>query len=162
VGVFERFSPLLYVKLSPQRVVIENSEGTVLVDEVPDLALSPGPKVVLIEVGAKARDAAARAGAKCLNPFAHPRTLVSDFVAAEAVLKSFVRRASGGGVFSLAPRILMHPLGEPEGGFTQVEWRALRELGLGAGGSQVYLYEGRPVTVAERNSVEFLRRCVER
>ncbi len=84
---------------------------------------------------------------------------MSDFTLAEVVLRYFVRRALGNGWLTPSPRILLHPLGDPEGGFTQVEWRAFRELALGAGASKAYLWSGRPVSVVERNTAEFLKRC---
>lgn len=157
--MFSRFSPLLHVQLSAERIVIEEASGARLVDEVPDLAISRGPDVRVMAVGAQARDAAVRAGGRCVNPFAHPRTLMSDFTLAEVVLRYFVRRALGNGWLTPSPRILLHPLGDPEGGFTQVEWRAFRELALGAGASKAYLWSGRPVSVVERNTAEFLKRC---
>lgn len=48
-----------------------------------------------------------------------------------------------------SPHIVIHPLGDPEGGFTQVELRALRELANAAGASKVNVWTGRPLTDEE-------------
>jgi len=49
----------------------------------------------------------------------------------------------------------MHPMGDPAGGFTQVEIRALHEMALGAGASQVKVWQGRPLTDQELMSRQF-------
>jgi rod shape-determining protein MreB len=49
----------------------------------------------------------------------------------------------------LTPRVVIHPLGNPAGGFTQIERRAFREMALGAGASIVHVWTGRPLTDQE-------------
>lgn len=156
--MFRWLTPLLYVRLWADRIVIEDARGASLIDEVPHIAVSANGKDVLA-VGARARDAAIASGGRCANPFEHPRTLIADFTLAQSVLGHFVRQAQGGGWFFRSPRILLHPQGDPVGGFTQVEWRAFRELAISAGARQVYLWSGRTVGVAERDSDHFLRQC---
>jgi rod shape-determining protein MreB and related proteins len=136
-------SPLLYVQLSPDRLSVRNVKTGVTIAERPDIAVSQKPRRIIIAVGDNAQVAAQASGALLLNPFAHPRSIISDFTTAEQVLKHFVKRSLGNGVFSMAPRIVMHPMGEPEGGFTQVEMRALRELGEAVGASKVGLWTGK-------------------
>ena len=55
----------------------------------------------------------------------------------------------------MAPDIVMHPLGDPEGGFTQIEIRALRETALGAGAKKVTMWHGRALTDQELMSGTF-------
>lgn len=142
------FLPLLYVRISPERLVITDVKRGESVSEVPELAIGGEPKRVL-GFGASARAAAAQGGGIVVNPFAHPRSLVSDFTVAEQLLKSFVRRIHGRSWFVPSPRIIIHPLGDPEGGFTQVERRAFREMALGAGASEVVVWTGRELTNQE-------------
>ena len=78
-----------------------------------------------------------------MNPFAHSRSLVSDFTVAEQLIKVFVRRLLGRHLLTPSPRIVIHLLGDPESGFTQVERRAFREMALGAGASSVVVWSGR-------------------
>lgn len=136
-------SPLLYVQLSAERLSVRNVKSGITLAERPEIAISQPPRRVILAIGDSARETARASGALLVNPFAHPRSIVSDFTVAEQVLKHFVKRSLGNGVFSIAPRIVMHPMGDPEGGFTQVEMRAIRELGQAAGASKVGLWTGK-------------------
>ena len=142
------FIPIVYVRVSPERLVVTNARSGESVSEVPELAVARNPERVLA-VGSAARLAAANSDAVVINPFAHPRSLVSDFTSAQQLLKLFVRRLYGKSWFSPSPRMVIHPLGAPEGGFTQVERRAFREMALGAGGSDVVVWIGRELTNQE-------------
>ena len=55
----------------------------------------------------------------------------------------------------LAPVVVIHPLGKPAGGFTQVENRAFREMAIGAGASEVTVWNGRNLTDQEVLSKRF-------
>lgn len=150
------FTPTLYVQLSPDRLTLRNPKTGAALSEPPEVAIEPGPKAKLVAVGATARAAGAGSAAvQVLNPFAHPRSLVSDFTVGEQVLKAFVRRLLGRGLWTPAPRIVLHPQGDPAGGYTQVEIRALHEMALGAGASQVVVWQGRGLTDAELLSRSF-------
>jgi rod shape-determining protein MreB len=149
------FKSIRYVQLSPQRLTIRNPQTGVSISEVPEMAIAYEPKEMIVGVGAEARAHAADAAVKVINPFAHPRTLVSDFTAAEQLLKAFVRRMQGRSFLALAPTIVMHPLGEPEGGYTQIELRALREMAMGAGAAKVVMWVGPVLTDEEVLSGKF-------
>lgn len=151
------FSPLLYVKVAPERLTVRNVRTGAEIAEVPEIAIgNAGKKAVILGVGAEARTAASTQSAELVNPFNHPRTLIGDFTVGEQLLKAFVRRLNSNSWFALAPRIVMHPLGSPAGGFTQVERRAFRELALGAGASGVVLWVGRELSDQEVQSAEVL------
>src|SRR6185503_16609774 len=89
------------------------------------------------------------------NPFAHPRTVVGDFTLGERVLKAFLRRLQSGAFLALSPRIVLHPSGNPAGGYTQVEARALHEMASGAGASNVVVWQGRALSDQEILSGQF-------
>lgn len=143
--MFGFLSPVLYVMISPDLLTIKNIRTGRVISEVPEVAISKSPKPKIIAVGAKARNAALGQPSQIVNPFGHPRSLVSDFTVAEQLLKYQVRQALEGSFITLPLTIIMHPLGEPAGGFTQVELRAFREMAIGAGASKVYLKEGTPL-----------------
>jgi rod shape-determining protein MreB len=125
--MFRSFIPVLYIRISPERLVATNVKTGESLSEVPEIAIA----------------------GKVINPFAHPRSMVSDFTSAELLLKQFVRRLCGKAWFSPSPRIVIHPLGDPEGGFTQVERRAFREMAMGSGAAQVVVWTGRELTNQE-------------
>lgn len=155
--MLSRLSPLLYVKISPERLTVRDVKAGVEKAEIPEMAIGrQAGKVVVLAVGSKARQVALSQGAEVVNPFGHPRTLIGDFTSGEQLLKAFLRELSGTRFFAVSPRVLMHPLGNPEGGFTQIERRALREMALGAGASQVFLWVGRELSDAEILSPQFL------
>lgn len=128
---------------------MKNVKSGVSIAEVPELAISLPPKPKILAVGSQARVAAASQPAQIVNPFAHPRSLVSDFTVAEQLVKHQLRRVMGNSLLSVAPCVVIHPLGSPAGGFTQIERRAFREMALGAGASEVFVWTGRPLTDQE-------------
>ena len=158
-GMLSAFSPLLYIKVAPERLTVRNVRTGAEITEVPEIAIGKaGKKAVILGVGAEARMAATAQSAELVNPFNHPRTLVGDFTVGQQLLNTFVRRLNGSSWFAFAPRIVMHPLGSPAGGFTQVERRAFREMALGAGASDVVLWVGRELSDQEVQSPEILNR----
>jgi rod shape-determining protein MreB and related proteins len=140
--MFSVFKPVIYIQVSPERVTLRNVKTGSSISEVPEIAVSS-------TAGPQARTAAVSQTANVVNPFAHPRSMVSDFTAAEQVLKQQLRRVLGSSLLSIAPRVVIHPLGDPAGGFTQVELRAFREMALGAGASEVRVWTGRSLTDQE-------------
>ena len=147
--MFSALKPVVYVQISSQLVVMKNVKTGETITEVPELAISAPPKPRILAVGSQAKATAASQSGSLINPFAHPRSLVSDFTAAEQLLKHQLRRILGNSLLSVAPCVVMHPLGSPAGGFTQVERRAFREMALGAGASEVFVWAGRPLSDQE-------------
>lgn len=147
--MFSALQSIIYVQISPEQLTVRNLKTGECIAEVPELAISAPPNPKVLAVGSQARLAAASTAAKLVNPFAHPRSLVSDFTVAEQLLKHQVRKVMGGSLLSISPYIVIHPMGTPTGGFTQVERRAFREMAIGAGGSEVHVWTGRPLTDQE-------------
>lgn len=154
MSVLDGLIPVLYVRISPDRLSVTNAKSGETISEPPELAIAGTPAKV-IGAGAQARAAAALQGGNVINPFMHPRTLISDFTVAEQLVKAFVKRMSGRHLFTPSPRVVIHPLGDPAGGFTQVERRAFREMALGAGGSSVVVWSGRELSNEEVLSSRF-------
>ncbi|MGE0330382.1 MAG: rod shape-determining protein [Ramlibacter sp.] len=146
--MFSALKPLIYIQISPERLTLKNVKTGESMAEVPELAISAAPAKILA-VGAQARVAAASQPAELVNPFAHPRTLASDFTVAEQLIKHQLRRLLGNSLLSISPRVVIHPLGSPAGGFTQVERRAFYEMAIGAGASEAHVWTGRPLTDEE-------------
>lgn len=147
--MFSALQPVVYIQISPERLTLKNLKTGESISEVPELAISATPKPKILGVGPQARVAAASQPAKVVNPFAHPRSLVSDFTIAEQLLKHQLRRILGSSLLSFSPYVVIHPLGSPAGGFTQVERRAFLEMALGAGTSEAHVWTGRPLTDQE-------------
>lgn len=153
--MFSFFNRTFYVQVSPERLTIRNPKTGDSVSEVAEVAVSSGAKEKIVGVGTAARAATLDAAVKLVRPFAHPRSLISDFTTADQLLKAFMQRMPGQSFLKVAPMVVIHPQGEPEGGFTQVEIRAFHELALGAGASTVKVWQGRDLTDHELLSGQF-------
>ncbi len=150
------FSPPLYLRLSPDRLTIRNARTGAFISEVPEIAiLREAKKSQILGVGTEASLHRATPSVEVLNPFSHPRTMVGDFTAGEQVVKAFIRKLTRPGWLAAAPRVVFHPLGDPAGGFTQVEIRAFREMVLGAGASDVKMWQGPELTDEQVLSGQF-------
>ena len=147
--MFSLLKPVIYIQISPERLTLKNLKTGESISDVPELAISTAAKRKILAVGSQARLAAASGLAEVLNPFAHPRSLVSDFTVSEQLIKHQLSRIAGKSWISPSPCVIMHPLGSPAGGFTQVERRAFREMAFGAGASEVFVWTGRVLTDQE-------------
>lgn len=144
-----------YVQVAPDRLMVRNTKSGMTFSEPPEVAMVRGPKIRVLGIGTGARPHASEPGVELVNPFGHPRSLVSDFTAGEQLLKAAIARVVGNFVIAMAPRVVMHPLGDPAGGFTQVEIRALYEMAIGAGASEAKVWQGRVLTDQEVRSGTF-------
>lgn len=146
---------LLYVQVAPDRLSVRNLKSGASFSEPPELAIADVPKFSIVGISRDARSKASAPSVEIVNPFGHPRSLVSDFTVGEQLLKAVFRRVNGSSPLSVSPRVVMHPVGDPAGGFTQVEIRAFHEMALGAGASEVKVWQGRPLTDQELLSGTF-------
>jgi len=147
--LLDRFIPLIYIQLAPDKLTLKNIKTGEVISEVPEVAIAYDKKTRIVGTGNEAFSHRMNPSVKIINPFAHPRTLVSDFTVAEQLLKIMVSRLLGSSLFAVSPKVILHPLGDPAGGFTQVELRAFREMAHGAGASQVVVWTGRVLTDQE-------------
>jgi len=149
--------PVLYIKISPERLTVRNVKTGDQWSEVPELALTKDDKKVVLGFGGQARRAAQGQASEVINPFDHPRTLVGNFSVGEVLLRAAISSFHRKGYLALPFRAVVHPLGTPAGGYTQVELRALREMALGAGAAQVVMWVGRALLDQEVLSDEVLK-----
>lgn len=147
--MFASLNPLLYVTVSPERLAIRNVRTGETSVELPDVALSRSTPRKIVCIGEDARRVATLRPADVVNPFLHPRTLISDLNIAGVFLRHQVKKLLGKRFVISSISMIMHPLGSPEGDFTQIELRALRDLALSAGASKVYLKRGGLLTEDE-------------
>ncbi|MES2412906.1 MAG: rod shape-determining protein MreB [Pseudomonadota bacterium] len=144
--MFDFLAAPLYIRLSPFRLSIRNVKTGLSLSEVPEIALSRGPNPRILDIGEKATLHRSSKTAMVLNPFSHPRSLMSDFSTGKLMLKAFVRKLNKRSRFRLAHRMVLHPQGEPSGGFTQVEIKAFHDLGRHLGASSVVVWQGPELT----------------
>ena len=76
------------------------------------------------------------------EPFTTKRLLVGQFGPAEKLLTQLIKATACPNWFSPSPIVLIHPTAMIEGGLSQIEDRALRELGAGSGARSVHIWIG--------------------
>lgn len=153
--MFFTIIPTIYVQVSPERLTVKNIKTGQFISEVPEMALARSPVRKVVGIGDQARALASDAGVELVNPFAHPRSLISDFSLGEQVLKAFLYRVQRRSWLAVSPWVILHPLGNPAGGLTQVECRAFHEMAQGAGAAKVTLWQGRNLSDQELLSKQF-------
>lgn len=141
--MFQNFKNTLYIRLEPENIRILHVESGYQLADIPALAIETRKnQAVVIAAGHDALLQADKPNVTIKNGFLHPRTLIADFTVAEQTLKYFVKKTLPKAIFSLSPTLVLHPLALLEGGLTQIEIRALAELGATAGARQVYVWMG--------------------
>ena len=140
--------PIVYARLEPELLSLREVGSGRTLSEPPLAALS-GQKVLAVGEAARLQ------GGEVVNPFRHPRTLLAEFTVAQAVLKGFLKKLYEGRWFQPAPLIVLHARVDLEGGLTQIERRALHELGMGAGAYRVLLWQGRDLMDDEMLAADF-------
>jgi rod shape-determining protein MreB len=108
--MFSALKPLIYIQISPERLTLKNLKTGESISEIPELAISAPPKQRILASGPQARVAASSEPAQVVNPFAHPRSLVSDFTVAEQLIKHQLWRILGKSLLRMAPCVVIHPL----------------------------------------------------
>jgi rod shape-determining protein MreB and related proteins len=91
-------------------------------------------------------------------PFDHPRSVINDFQLAERLLQHALlalHMEPPSRRFRPRPIVILRSTEDWEGGLTQIERRALLELGYGALAREVFLWDGRPPTLQELKAGAF-------
>ena len=83
------------------------------------------------------------------TPFTTTRLLLGQFQAAETLLKQAIRAIGSGSFFQVSPVVVIQPMEMVEGGLSEVEERALRELARSAGARRVFVHIGAALSDAE-------------
>ena len=137
----------IYIQIAPQQVQLRVPQTGAWLSESADIALThtaQGHRVIAA-VGTAARQLQTSANVQLLQPFAHPRSIISDVEVAEALLRHTIRQVLQMRWIMWAPTVVIHPLGLPEGGWTAVEMRALHAMAIGAGARKAYVWTGQPL-----------------
>ncbi len=77
-----------------------------------------------------------------IYPFDNENYFIHDFDAAEELLIHLLTKTNVSNFLTPSPSIIMHPMERTPNNFSQVEYRALLELALGAGAREAFVYLG--------------------
>ena len=153
--LINKFGTTVYAQIWENRLKLTDIATGKVFEEKPLVAIESDDKggLTVISVGVAA---AAEVGnsVRVTNPFSHPRVLFSDFFVGEKLLEYGLQQLLGNRLFRPAPAVLLHPMEKTEGGLTMIEIRAFRELAIGAGASDVVVYQGQILSADEINFEE--------
>ncbi len=150
--LIDSFDTILYVQVWEKRIKVTNiSTGTVF-NEKPLVAISTDIKgKKIIKALGNESSLLAGEGIKIVNPFSHIRTLISNFNVAERLLRHIFNMLLKGRFIQPSPRCVIHPMEKIEGGLTDVEERAFRELAISAGARDAIVYQGSELVITSFN-----------
>lgn len=140
---------IVYIRIASDRIIMQSNDGLHW-EASPDVGIKSKGKDEVIAVikdgGASYQDAGGVT--RWVNPFSHPRTIFSDFTVGEKLVRHGLLTMFGSRFTGVSPALgIIHPLEKLEGGLTEIEQRALKELGLAAGFREVRVYTGLELVV---------------
>ena len=155
--LFNLFSSTLYVQIWSDRIKVTDIKTGKIFDEAPLVAIDRADekKPTIIAIGNSAKSLHQQT-TSVVNPFKHPRSLLSDFTVAEKLLQHVFLELVGAYTLKPRPKVIIQPMEMLDGGLTMIECRAFRELAYGAGAIEVHPYVGRELSIKEILSKKYL------
>ncbi|WNC72693.1 rod shape-determining protein MreB [Thalassotalea psychrophila] len=157
-SLLNKFSHTIYVQVWENRIRVVDTKTKITFDEKPFVLLKKTEKgeKIIEEFGSKA-EYPTSFNEESINPFSHPRFLLSNFFVAEKLLQHAVYKILGKHFLTASPLIIMHPMEKLDGGLSQIEIRAFKELALGAGARDVVIFTGDKLDIENVNFQELVR-----
>lgn len=159
-NLYNKLGTTLYIQIWEKRIKATDIKTKKIYDEQPYVAIEATDKNqrIISATGASALSQSLKSNTELINPFYHPRTLFSNFEVAEKLLQHIVKTVLGKKWYRPSPVIVIHPMEKNEGGLTEIETKAFRELAYGAGAREVFVYEGKELSINGLNntSIELL------
>jgi rod shape-determining protein MreB and related proteins len=144
-------STTFYIQIWRNRVVVTNIKTNERFEDSPFVAVKQD-KIIAMGNAAKDLD---DSEVICINPFDHPRVVVNDFDLADKFLRVIFEKMMKHKIFT--PRVIMHWMDELDGGLSELERVALREIALSAGANDVIVYEGKALDIESLDFDELKR-----
>jgi rod shape-determining protein MreB and related proteins len=151
-----KYSNILYVQIWESKLKITEAHSGRIVDEAPLVAVRTenDGKMIIEAVGNMAK-LVAGPNISVVNPFSHPRMLLSDFTIGEKLLVYCFKKMSKGTLLALRPVVVIHPMEKIEGGLTEIERRAFQELATAADARETFVHEGTEIPLHRLNEGNF-------
>ena len=133
---------LVYVQVSPERILLRRVATGETIDDVPQAAIDP--QGVVVACGRGAEEAAKwHPSLRLINGFAHSRTLLGDVDVAAATLRAFLETmfpAMRRRIRKFKPDMVIHPIGIED--LSGLEVWGLQRVAELAGARHVSLWQG--------------------
>ena len=146
----DSLNTILYVQIWENRIKVTNILTGDIFDEKPLIAISIDKKgqKFIVAVGNNSF-LSSGANIAIINPFSHIRSLIANFEIGERLLQYIFSMLLKGCVLKLRPKVVVHPMEKIEGGLTDVEERAFKELAICAGARDVVVYQGSELVISQ-------------
>lgn len=150
------FKNTIYVEFSAEWITVKHVETGKIIEDKPLLAIKKDDKGknIILAIGSKVEQIKTDTGVVIHNGFSHPRVCINDFEIARATLMHFVRKVLNKKIL-VRPIMIMHPNGNLDGGLSQIEDRALKELASSIGAQKSYVWTGRNLKDVELVALNF-------
>ena len=148
--LLKRFTSTLYVQIWEDRLKVTDIAKNKSFDDSPIVIIQTqdsGKKVISC-IGNRAANSL-KPNEIAVNPFSHPRALLSDFYVGEKLLQHAFKNISNAKFLRPRPKVIIHPMEKTEGGLTAIEKRAFTELALGAGAVAIKIHVGRALNISD-------------
>jgi rod shape-determining protein MreB and related proteins len=147
--IIKKTNTVLYIQIWENRIKVTNISSGKVYDEKPLIAIQKNNKgeEVVVGVGNSVELIDSESQTIIINPFSHSRTLLSNFVLAEKILQYIFEKLLKQQFLLLSPLAVVHPMEKIDDGITQVEFRAFKELALGAGARESVVCEGSELSI---------------
>lgn len=146
------FNSVIYVGISRRELLVREATTGQSLRWPAAIAVDAGKVITAVGAGATSQPSS-----QVHWPFDHPRIVIADFQLAEKLLQAALREMTDYAFLRPSPILLLHALEAWEAGLSQIERRALKELGFGAGAREVFLWRGTPPSSLALQSGEFRR-----
>lgn len=153
-----KLSTYYYIQIYESKIRITDVLTQEFIQDEPLIALSNGENPKILGFGARVKR---EEGVEVINPFSHPRTLLSNFDLAAKVLQHFIKVLNKNTTYLRASVIFIQPMEKNDGGFTQIEKRAFRELAMDAGARSAIFYEGSSLPIQEEKFLELHKKYLQ-
>ena len=148
-SLINKLGTVVYVQIWEKRIKVTDIKTGNVFDDEPFVAVESNKKNgnVILAIG---KQASSKLGhnVKVINPFSHPRALLSDFIIGEKLLQHAFRSLFNKALIKPAPAVVIHPMEKIEGGLTMVEERAFKEMAIGAGARDAIVYDGGQLSIS--------------
>jgi rod shape-determining protein MreB and related proteins len=138
------FTSIVYIKLRENLLTVKNVKSGEIYEDEPVIAIDDKKKI--LAVGKQAHTLKTKNNVVIKNGFSHPRSIINDFLIVERTLQYAIRQMYHNCFLCPSPSTIIHPMEKIEGGLTLIERRALRELAIGAGAREAFIWVGRELT----------------
>jgi rod shape-determining protein MreB len=129
-----------YVRISRAHLNMRDVSSGESLEVIAKLGLDSGNRIVAIG------DMSAPGIVRVLEPFDHPRVVIADGLAASKLLQYGMQQMARSKWISPAPILIIQPDMDLAGGLSEMENRALLELGKDAGARRTFVHYGKALS----------------